>query len=314
MQPPQSGRVDRPFDSTLRELVRADARAWVRLAGWTDVASAELLDSNVSSVRAEVDAAVLVSTSSADTWVLHLEFQTSPDPALPRRLHDYNRLLAHQHGRPVVSAVVLLRPAAASKSVRGRYMEHWPDGRLALLFRYQVIRAWTLPTEAFLDGPLALAPLAVLPELFRTGISPAERIDRVRWVIEQIRARQNQDPDAARERLVLAATFFVLGLRYRADDARRLLGGAREMRDSLTYQAVLEEGRAAGVAQGVEQGAAQGRRAEARRFTLRIGERRFGAPPSAVVARLEAMTEVDEIERIGLALLTASSWAAAFEG
>jgi predicted transposase YdaD len=109
---------------------------------------------------------------------------------------------------------------------------------------------------------------------------------------------------ADRAPLLWAETFFVLGLRYPPDVAGQLLQGVRGMRDSLTYQAVLEEGRAEGEARG----RAEGRLEEARRLLRQLGERQFGPPDSAVGARIERLTEVEQVERATFRLLEAASW------
>ncbi|MFN8526949.1 MAG: hypothetical protein U0821_27910 [Chloroflexota bacterium] len=298
---------DRPFDTTLRELVRADAAAWVRLLGWEDVTAAEVLDSNVSSVRAEVDAAIAVRTATSDRWVLHIEFQTSRDPGLSERLLHYNRLLRRAHEQPVVSTVVLLRPGAAARGLNGRYRELWPDGRLALTFRYQMLRAWTVPTETWLHGPLALSPLAPLSELFGGSRQPAERQARARDVVERLHTRFRREADRETQRLLMAETYFVLGLRYTPNVAGRLLGGVGTMRDSLTYQAVLEEGRV----EGRLEGRAEARTQEARQFVLRLGTHRFGSPSPSIQAKLDTLTDTELLERIGVAILSAPSWDAA---
>ena len=80
------------------------------------------------------------------------------------------------------------------------------------------------------------------------------------------------------------------------------------MRDSLTYQAVLEEGRTEGEAKGRVEGEAKGRVEEARSLLRQLGERRFGPPSAPVAAALEGLTELQRIERATLRLLDATSW------
>jgi hypothetical protein len=68
------------------------------------------------------------------------------------------------------------------------------------------------------------------------------------------------------------------------------------MRDSSTYQAILEEGR--------EEGRAEGER----RLLLRIGAARFGQPDERIRSRIEAITDIEPIKRLAERLLTVSSW------
>ena len=59
------------------------------------------------------------------------------------------------------------------------------------------------------------------------------------------------------------------------------------LRESTTYQAILREGRAEG---GI---------AEAQRFLIRLGTKRFLEPDAAVVATLEAIRDIERLEALG---------------
>jgi hypothetical protein len=81
-----------------------------------------------------------------------------------------------------------------------------------------------------------------------------------------------------------------------SDFAQVLIRGVLGMRESVTYQAILDEGRT------------EGRVEEARRILLLQGEDRFGAPRAAVRSAVEAVTDVEQLERLARAVLTANSW------
>jgi hypothetical protein len=83
-----------------------------------------------------------------------------------------------------------------------------------------------------------------------------------------------------------------MGLRYPAEFATQLLQGVRGMKESTTYQAILEEGRAE----------------EARRIVLLLGSDRFGAPDARVSAALDAINSVQHWERLSRRLLKVESW------
>jgi hypothetical protein len=65
------------------------------------------------------------------------------------------------------------------------------------------------------------------------------------------------------------------------------------MRESVTYQAILDEGR-------VE---------ELHRMILRLGRERFGEADETIRQTIEAMTDIDALEELSLRLLKVSSWA-----
>jgi hypothetical protein len=69
------------------------------------------------------------------------------------------------------------------------------------------------------------------------------------------------------------------------------------MKESVTYQAILEEGMAEGSLE------------EARKLILLQGRSRFEQPASPqVVAALDAITEASQLEELGVRLLQVFSW------
>ena len=68
------------------------------------------------------------------------------------------------------------------------------------------------------------------------------------------------------------------------------------MKESVTYQAILSEGKAEGKAE------------EARNILLMLGRSRFGKPPARALAALDALTDVQELEALTVRLLQATSW------
>ncbi len=76
------------------------------------------------------------------------------------------------------------------------------------------------------------------------------------------------------------------------------------MKDSLTYQLIIEEGKAAGEAIGEAIGEAKGER----NLILLQGGKRFGEPSAATLATLQSLTNPAELERLALRLLEVESW------
>lgn len=64
------------------------------------------------------------------------------------------------------------------------------------------------------------------------------------------------------------------------------------MRDSETYQAILEEGRME----------------ELHRTILRLGRERFGEPDESTRQRIEALTDIDRLEELSVRLLKVAGW------
>jgi predicted transposase YdaD len=73
------------------------------------------------------------------------------------------------------------------------------------------------------------------------------------------------------------------------------------LEDSSFYQVLLKEGR--------EEGRKQGEISGARKFLIHQGRIRFGRLPKATRAAIEAIDDLQRLERLSEQLLTATSWA-----
>ncbi len=147
----------------------------------------------------------------------------------------------------------------------------------------------------FLRGGLGTLPLAPISAATETEV-PA--------IIERMEARLQTRRLRRYAEEVWSATAILLGLRYSAEQALRLLRGGRSMRESTVYQMILEEGEAKGLAKGRR----EGELAEARKILLRLGEEHFGPPDAHVTAAVKATTDLERLEALSTRLLRAASW------
>lgn len=72
------------------------------------------------------------------------------------------------------------------------------------------------------------------------------------------------------------------------------------MRESVTYQMIVEEG----IERGIERGEILGRR----HSLIELGTLKFGQPPAATESALEGVATLDQLRRLNQAVLTAESW------
>jgi predicted transposase YdaD len=279
----------RPFDVSSRQLIDRDPSSWLAWVGLPADGPVQPLDSEVSTVLAEVDKVLQVNGPAP--WLVHLELQASRDERLPLRLLEYHALLLHRHRLPVASVVILLRPLADGPELSGEHQWHDALGELTIAFRYRVMRVWQRPVDELLNGGLGLLPLAPLAAVER---------DQLPSVVDRMAERLAQEagPDEAGN--LWSATLLLMGLRYDEAEARELLRGVRDMRESVTYQAIVEEGR--------EEGRVEGRLLEAQRFLVRMATRKLGPPNARAAAIIQSTTDVERIELLGDRLLTANSW------
>jgi len=241
----------------------------------------DLIPADLSTVTAAADKVLRVQAPTP--WLAHVELQASRDRELPDRHLEYNVLLKRRHRMPVRSVIVLLRPEADGPELTG-LLEHWlPDEDWYLRFRYRVVRVWEKPVAEVLAGGLATLPLAPLSDVSQAALPGV-----IRRMEERVR-REASPEDAGR---LWTATYVLMGLRYRDAMIARLLERVRDMRESVTYQAILREGRAE----------------EARALLLRLGTKRFGPPSETARAAVEAITEIERLEGLNERLLDVESW------
>jgi predicted transposase YdaD len=88
--------------------------------------------------------------------------------------------------------------------------------------------------------------------------------------------------------ILMTAAYVLMGLRIHHERADELFQGVRKMRDSTTYQAILNEGRA--------EGEIKGRAKEAQRLLLRLGRKRLGDPDATVEAAVRTIADVERLE------------------
>src|SRR5262249_26532488 len=97
-----------------------------------------------------------------------------------------------------------------------------------------------------------------------------------------------------------AATYILMGIRYSRQVAEVLLRGVVSMKESVTYQAILEEGEAKGEVKGAI--------TEARKFLLLLGNDRFGPPDRATRDALEGIHDLQRLEEVGVRVPTGRCW------
>jgi hypothetical protein len=108
------------------------------------------------------------------------------------------------------------------------------------------------------------------------------------------RVAREAAPDDAPE--LLNAAYILIGLRVPKPVGTDLFRRVRAMRESSTYQAILDEGRE------------EGELRQSRKLLLRLGRRKFGAPEPAVEAAVQVIADLDRLERMSDRIFDATSW------
>ena len=250
--------MSKKYDVMMRTLYDGEPADWLDYLGIAvpDPGQLRILDSNVSTIGAEVDKAVWVG--GPKPLIVHTEFLSGRDLGLPERSFWYNTLLSQKHNVPVWSVIVLLRPAADGPELTGVFEKSFPGRGQTLVFRYEVIRIWLEPPEKLLTAGLAVLPLAPV-----SNVAPEQLEGVVRAVAERL--KREADPQALTA--LWTATTVLLGLRHPREQVKSMIEGVsdmilgiRGMKESWVYQDILAEGKAKGTgAEGRPEGRSRGR-------------------------------------------------------
>ena len=132
---------------------------------------------------------------------------------------------------------------------------------------------------------LPLSVLGALPPGVSTEKGVAEVVDHLCR-----RVKQEYPQDVAAH--LLTSTFVLSGLRLDREVAVNLFRRYRAVEESTTYQYIIEQGEIKGV----------------RRVLLELGASKFGAPTDKVKASIQGLEDLPRLNRMGLRVLTATSW------
>lgn len=275
-----------PFDATLKDLAAQGPPAFLAEFDVPPTGPVRVLNPDLSTVTSGAD--VVFGLGDPLTTVVHIDFQASASATKHCDLLVYNALLHRQFRVPVHTLILLLRPQARHRNLDGTLRFEARPGRGRMDFGYEVIELWERPAEQLLAGGLGtlpLAPLGRLPE----GVSLEEGLTVViRRLVERVFAEAPQD----QARRLLTSAYVLTGMRVPRDQARHLFQGVRAMHESDTYLAILEEGAAA----------------RNQKMLLLMGGKRFGKPDEGIKTTIEAITDLDHLERLTLRILDATSW------
>jgi hypothetical protein len=275
-----------PIDNALKHLTEWSPVDWVVQGGWS-AAAATLIDADIATISGATDKVIRVAARR--DWLLAVDFQAGHDTLakLPDLLL-YNSALFKKHGLPVRSMLVLLHRGADSPQLTGVYERGFEDEPPDVTLRYRIVRVWEVPAQQWLSGGLGLVPLAPLGAVQR---------DELPAVIAQMQQRFERDTTREQAADLWSATHILMGLRYEQPLIQTLLQGVLAlMKESVTYQAILQEGESRGEAR------------EARKILLMLGRDHFGEPSPEVIAALDAMTDVQKLEEVTRRVLHAASW------
>jgi predicted transposase YdaD len=301
--------LSKPYDATIKDLAAQGPADFVSWFDGPTTRSVKVLNVDLSTVTTAAD--VVFGIGDPVTEILHLDAQAGPSATKHLDVLAYNILLHRTYRVPVHSSVLLLRQQAEHPNLTGTVQYAARPGRGKMEFGFEVIRLWEIPAEELLRSSLATAPLAVLGKLPETlGLT-----DGLAAVVRQLAERLEREAAGKQADRLLTAAYILTGLRLKTpDEVRRLFQGVTiAMRESVTYQAILDEGRKEGEKRGEKRGEKKGWRRgrieELHRIILRQGRVRFGEADETVQGQIEAIRDIEMLEALSERLVIVPSWA-----
>jgi len=274
--------MSHPYDASTKYLVETRLADWLPLTGHTTTARLEVIDADLATVTAAADRVLRVHEPLP--WLFHVELQASRDLGLLLNLPAYSTILERRHDLRIRTLLVLLRRSADAPELTGVIERGFAGEAPYLTFRYQVLRVWQQPVATFLGGGLGLLPLAPLADVTEADL-PA--------VIGRMEQRLSGEASPEEAGTLWTAADILMGLRYARPVVEHVLRGVRAMKESVTYQGILEEGAVKALHDVI----------------LRQGRKRFGNPPSHVEMAVLSTLDLERLRRMLDQLHDLSSWA-----
>ena len=233
------------FDVVSKHLIHTYPADFARFAlQQDDLEVLDVIDTEQPTVEAHrTDSLIRVRIGDEEALVHH-EFQTTDsDPPMPYRMAGYIGRGIEQHGLPIYSSVIYLRPDAG-RTDPGHYLQERRGFRI--LVQYKVIRLIEIDGQRILDaGHLGLLPFAPL-------MQPPAGVDTEAWLRQCVNRAQQVPMDETLKANYLADLAFLSGLVYKSETIMTVIA-EETMYESSIAQYFTEKGIEQGIEQGIQE-------------------------------------------------------------
>ena len=131
-----------------------------------------------------------------------------------------------------------------------------------------------------------------------------EAVGDLPQVIEKMRERFVQEVPPEEIGALWTTTDILMGLRYSREFVTQVMKGVSGMKESVTYQAIVEEGFEKGRIRGKTEGKLEGKR----EILIRTGKKQFGAPEPNVLAVIEGIKDAALLDQLCERVLDVDNW------
>ena len=279
------------FDRVMKILGRHYAESFLKLAfpdtSFQLVGTLENVEITLPDRRADFLHRLRVE---GEEYLLHFEFQLQHRTDYPRNVFTFSGGLTDQHQKPTITIVLYLeRRESDPPSEYVVQIGEWVIHR----FTYPIIKLWDY-TDRICSGELReFAPLLIMLETEKTEA-----------VLHQEKELILQETHPQKRADSLATAVMIASRYFELDWLWEFFGEeVGQMRESGFITDWIEEG----IQQGLEQARQQERQQGKRLFLIRLLATKFGELPQSVTEQIQGMTTDEELDQIGIRLLTAES-------
>ncbi len=235
------------FDAISKHLIQTYPDDFASFTlGREDVEVLAVIDTEQLTVEAhQTDSLIRVRIDDEEVLV-HNEFQTtdSTNPPMPRRMAGYIGHAIRQHGLPIYSNVIYLRPDAGRRDL-GYYVQERPGYQIAIQYRVIEIEG----ERGLESGQSGLIPFTPL-------MKPPEGIALDAWLHQCIHTARTRPIDRSYRADYLAGMVALSELVYESEVISGIIfkeGIMDLIRESSLFQSLTQQSREEGIEQGGRQ-------------------------------------------------------------
>ena len=277
------------FDTISKHLIQTYPDDFANFTlGREDVEVLAVIDTEQLTIETHQTDSLIRVRIDGEEALVHNEFQTtdSTNPPMPRRMAGYIGHAIRQHGLPIYSNVIYLRPDAGRRDL-GYYVQELPGYQIAI--QYRVIRLIEIEGERVLNAEHS----GLIP--FTPLMKPPEGMASDAWLHQCIHTARTRPIARTSRADYLAGMVALSELVYESETISGIIfkeGIMDLIRESSLFQSLTQQSREESFEQGREEGIEQG----IQESIQEVLEIRFGL--SAAHPLFARIVDIDNVQHL----------------
>lgn len=206
------------------------------------------LDKELPANKRESDYLVKVKDKCAgcedSKFILHIEFQSSHDADMPRRMMSYYARIVDKYRLSVYPVVVYMNQGNSGLDITDTYVNSMYD-EVIMRFKYRVLKVWEMDPKKIIDKHL----YGLFPIIPLTKHETTDDKECLTTCFDLVRNADIEDDVLKAD--ISVCTGILAGLKYPKELVKSLMK-VEIMQESVIYQDILSEGMKKGKKEGME--------------------------------------------------------------